>query len=96
MPSQREIGVEPRESAVTVGERMDEDEPMVHADCVLDRRICPMVQPVARVVKEYAQLDAVGSIFQISPTQQPWTEPRADSSGDQHSEQIPCCDERCG
>src|SRR6202022_998574 len=37
-----------------------------------------------------------GLVFPNSPTQQPWTEPRADSRGDQHSEQIPCCDKGCG
>src|ERR1700674_5039582 len=32
MTGQDEISVEPREPTVTVGEGMDEDEPMVHAD----------------------------------------------------------------
>jgi hypothetical protein len=44
-------------NAVTVGEGMDEDEPMVHADREFDREIGPVVEPVARVVKENAQLD---------------------------------------
>src|SRR6266404_43857 len=54
---QDKISVEPREPTVTVGKGMDEDEPMVHADRILDRRIGPVVEPVARVVNENAQLD---------------------------------------